>query len=123
MKQLEYVVVRNSEKLEGILNEDEKQIFEKYNDSMHKYTDVSKEQSFCDGFCLGARITMEAILSQSSLCDLHNTRLFSFLLKNNLHKKEPSRSESHSWQQFCFVGEGCVYWCAYAPVSNLFADF
>lgn len=54
-------MVGNAEKLEEILNETEKQVFEKYNDCMYEYAAVSNEQSFCGGFCLGAKITMEAI--------------------------------------------------------------
>ena len=61
MKHLEDLIYRNYLKLEEALDEKEKEIFKKYNDYLTKYVLMNGEESFCDGFCLGARITAEAL--------------------------------------------------------------
>lgn len=61
MKYMEDLIYRNYLKLEEALNEKEKEIFKKYNDYLTKYVIMSNEESFGDGFCLGARIIAEAL--------------------------------------------------------------
>lgn len=61
MKKLESLIQRNFEKLEVNLDEKEKKVFERFNESMNEYVLVCSEQAFCDGFCLGAKIVAEAL--------------------------------------------------------------
>lgn len=61
MKELEILMQRNLEKLEGNLNEKAKELFQKYDDCLNEYILISSEQAFCDGFCLGTKITAEAL--------------------------------------------------------------
>lgn len=61
MRRTEFLTERNFEKLEKMLNEEGKEILEKYNECMKEYIVLISEQAFCDGFCLGTRISAEAI--------------------------------------------------------------
>lgn len=61
MKQLEKLMERNLKKLESHLNENTKEILEKYIDCVNEYMIVTNEQAFCNGFCLGTRILTEAL--------------------------------------------------------------
>ena len=61
IKQLENLMQSNLERLERYLSEPAKEIFGKYNDCIEEYILVSCEQVFCDGFCLGTNIAMEAL--------------------------------------------------------------
>ncbi|MGN1112977.1 MAG: DUF6809 family protein [Acutalibacteraceae bacterium] len=66
MKQLDVLIKRNFEKLAKSLGEKQSEILEKYTDCINEYITIVGEQSFCDGFCLGAKIIAEA-LSDSEL--------------------------------------------------------
>lgn len=61
IRRLENLIQRNREKVEANLAESEKEIFEKYNDCINEYAILLSEQAFCDGFCLGTKITVEAL--------------------------------------------------------------
>ena len=61
IKQLENLLQCNGEKLVEYLSAKGNDIFEKYNDCIKEYISVLSEQSFCDGFCLGTKITAEAL--------------------------------------------------------------
>jgi len=61
IKQLEDLIQRNIEKLKPTFNEETKKIFEKYNDCINEYIILLGEQAFCDGFCLGTKISSEAM--------------------------------------------------------------
>ena len=61
IKKLENLMQRNLEKLEQDIDENSRKIFEKYNDCINQYLIATGEQAFCDGFCLGAKITTEAL--------------------------------------------------------------
>lgn len=61
IKQLEELMQRNLKNLETHLNETTKEILEKYIDCVNEYILVTNEQAFCEGFCLGIRITTEAL--------------------------------------------------------------
>lgn len=63
IKDLEKLIQSNREKLEQNMNETEKEWFEKYSDCIGEYVDKLNEQAFCDGFCLGTKITTEALTS------------------------------------------------------------
>lgn len=67
IKELKILLERNRKHLEQSLNEKEKEIFEKYNDCVTEYIDIFGEQAFCNGFCLGAKITTEALTEQNEI--------------------------------------------------------
>lgn len=45
----------------------QKELFEKYNDCMNEYIAAISEQAFCDGFCVGTKITAEALSAAEEL--------------------------------------------------------
>ena len=47
-------------RLKETLNENEMKILEKYSGLIDEYVFLMSEQAFCDGFCLGLRISAEA---------------------------------------------------------------
>lgn len=59
MKKLRGLIQSNYEKLEESVAD--KSILEKYNDSTAEYVIMTAEQAFSDGFCLGTKITAEAM--------------------------------------------------------------
>ena len=65
--ELKNLLERNRKHLEQNLNEKEKVILEKYNDCATEYIDIFGEQAFCSGFCLGAKITTEALTEQNEI--------------------------------------------------------
>lgn len=67
IKELKILLERNRKHLEQSLNEKEKEIFEKYNDCLKEYIDIFGEQAFCSGFCLGTKITTEALTEQNEM--------------------------------------------------------
>lgn len=67
IKELKILLERNRKHLEQSLNEKEKEIFEKYNDCLKEYVDIFGEQAFCSGFCLGTKITTEALTEQNEM--------------------------------------------------------
>lgn len=67
IKELKILLERNRKHPEQSLNEKEKEIFEKYNDCVTEYIDIFGEQAFCSGFCLGAKITTEALTEQNEI--------------------------------------------------------
>lgn len=65
--ELKNLLERNRKHLEQNLNEKGKVILEKYNDCVTEYIDIFGEQAFCSGFCLGAKITTEALTEQNEI--------------------------------------------------------
>ena len=61
LRYLESLRQRNLEKLCAELNDKQKELFEKYRDAFDEYFIVYSEQSFCDGFCFGAKLVSEAL--------------------------------------------------------------
>lgn len=61
IKKLENLLSRHLNKLENELDEKSKKLFEKYHDCINEYVILISEQTFCDGFCLGTKITTEAL--------------------------------------------------------------
>ena len=61
LRRAEILIKNNFEKLKDTLNEDEIKILENYSGLMDEYLFLLSEQAFCDGFCLGVRISAEAI--------------------------------------------------------------
>ncbi len=62
MKVLEDLMVKCIEKIEKLLSEEQKKIFKTYCDNVNEYVLVATEQAFCDGYCLGTKITTEALV-------------------------------------------------------------
>ena len=61
MRRTGLLIENNYNRLKGKLNEDEKEVFEKHNRLIDEYITLTTEQAFCDGFCLGVRISAEAV--------------------------------------------------------------
>lgn len=61
IKQLETLMEKNLETLEKELSEEQKVYFSRYAGNINEYMLLSCEQAFCDGFCMGAKITAEAL--------------------------------------------------------------
>ena len=61
MKQLEHFMQRNLDALEKVLTEHDKVLFKKYSDCVNEYIVLISEQSFCDGFSIGAKIVTDAL--------------------------------------------------------------
>ena len=62
MKELENLIERCVEKIEKMLNEEQKKILKTYCDNVNEYILIATEQAFCDGYSLGTRITAEALI-------------------------------------------------------------
>lgn len=100
MKRLEDVIVCDFKKLEEILNGIEKQMFEKYNDYMYKYAISSNEQVFCDGFCLGARMTTEAFIGAEKLVQPSQRAIVLIFSRQIAQKKRRSSQRAALCQSF-----------------------
>ncbi len=68
IKKLEHLLNRHLDNIEKTLNEQSKEVFQKYSDCINEYLLVLCEQCFCDGFCIGTKITSEA-LNNAELLD------------------------------------------------------
>lgn len=62
MRELEHLMERNREALKETLNENEKELLQKYSACADDYLFTASEQAFCDGFCLGAKLLAEALI-------------------------------------------------------------
>lgn len=56
------LIERNQEKLSAGLTEAQMETFQKYMDCLDEYLLRMLELAFCDGFCLGSKLVMEALL-------------------------------------------------------------
>ena len=61
LNKLEILIHRNCENLKENFDEKSIEIFEKYNDCINEYIFLIIEGAFCDGFCLGTKIFVEAL--------------------------------------------------------------
>lgn len=59
---MEKLMSDNFSKLKTNINDEQKEILEKYLDCVNDYVLLISEQSFCDGFCLGTKISAEALI-------------------------------------------------------------
>lgn len=59
---MEKLMLDNYKNLKSKLNDEQKEILEKYYDCVSDYGLLISEQSFCDGFCLGTKISAEALI-------------------------------------------------------------
>ena len=60
------LVIRHQEDLQALLNDEEKEIFEKFTDCSNEMHDLSERESFTKGFTLGARIIIEVMANSSN---------------------------------------------------------
>jgi len=58
------LVVRHQEDLLSRLNDEEKEIFEKYADCTSEMHDLTEREAFIKGFALGARIIIEVMTTK-----------------------------------------------------------
>ena len=63
-KELVKYITAHHEKLNSILSDEQKNVFEKFVDCQEEYSFYSDKQIFTYGFCLGARIVFE-VMSKS----------------------------------------------------------
>ncbi len=61
IKHLEQLLQRNSKQLTALFNANQAERWEVLSDCMDEYLSLLCEQAFCDGFCLGAKITAESL--------------------------------------------------------------
>lgn len=61
LKELIQLMRRNREELRRELNEKQMEVLEKYIGNSEEYVYRMTEQSFCDGFCLAAKLITEAL--------------------------------------------------------------
>ena len=61
MRQLECLMERNLKNVEACLSDTGRELLQKYRDCTLEYLALCNEQAFCDGFCLGAKLTAEAL--------------------------------------------------------------
>ena len=64
---IEKLLSDNFSKLKEKLNDEQKETLEKYSDCVNDYVLLISEQSFCDGFCLGTKISAEALVLAEQL--------------------------------------------------------
>lgn len=64
---MEKLMSDNFSKLKTKINDEQKAILEKYLDCVNDYVFLISEQSFCDGFCLGTKISAEALITGERL--------------------------------------------------------
>ena len=67
IRRMEHVIERNKNKIEEMLDDNSKAIFEKYVECINELLFLVSEQAFCDGFCLGTRILSESISGAEQL--------------------------------------------------------
>ena len=67
IEKMEKLMSDNYDKLKVKLNDETKEILEKYFDCVNDYVLLISEQSFCDGFCLGTKISAEALVLAEQL--------------------------------------------------------
>ena len=67
LKQIEHYMGRHLEKLEEILADEERAIFEKYSGCVEEYVTLISEQAFTDGFSMGTKLFAEALSNAESL--------------------------------------------------------
>lgn len=60
-------MISNHEKIRAELNEKQKELLENYEECNNKYLNLTNEQAFCDGFCLGMRIAAEAFIGAEEI--------------------------------------------------------
>jgi len=67
VRQLEKLIGNRQQKTEEILSDEGREMFEKYTEAVNEYISVVQQQSFCDGFALGTKLTAEAMVKAESV--------------------------------------------------------
>lgn len=67
INKMEKLMSDNYDKLRAKLNDETREILEKYAECVSDYGLLISEQSFCDGFCLGTKISAEALIKAETL--------------------------------------------------------
>ena len=60
-KKLQELICRNEEKLKSTMTDEQKELFEKYNDCLREYQTITDCLIFQNSFKLGARIMVEVM--------------------------------------------------------------
>ncbi len=60
LQELSRLMAINAEKMEGMLNAEQRRRLEKYITCIHEYYDLYAEQVFCNGFRLGSKLFAQA---------------------------------------------------------------
>ncbi len=58
------LVIRHQENLNGRLNDEEKEIFEKYSECSNEMHDLTEREAFVKGFTIGARIIIAVLTAE-----------------------------------------------------------
>ncbi len=66
LKEIEIQAYSSFEKLEKLLDAEQLMALEKCFSSFEKCLSETRKSAFCDGYCLGVRMTAEALLSAES---------------------------------------------------------
>ena len=61
LKKLVYLIARNEEGLNSVLQESQKELFEKYKDCVEEYNSKLQENAFYEGLSLGIKIMTLAL--------------------------------------------------------------
>ena len=70
LRKSEKLMFRNREKLEEKLDEKQKELYEKFNDSLDEVNYQNSQESFCVGFSIGLRLATEALLKFEIISNL-----------------------------------------------------
>ena len=70
LRNSEKLMFRNREKLEEKLDEKQKELYEKFNDSLDEVNYQNSQEAFCVGFSIGLRIATEALLKSEIISNL-----------------------------------------------------
>ena len=63
MEHLTVLMDRNREKLEKLLTQHQRELFERFTDCADEFQYLTAVQAFCDGFCLASKLMTEALTS------------------------------------------------------------
>ena len=67
IRHLEMLIEKTREDLENELSDKQKQFFQRYEANVNEYTYLVSEEAFCSGFCVGAKIIVEALQSAENI--------------------------------------------------------
>ena len=65
MKELMGYIARHSEDLEKLLNEEQREIFDKFRECWNEYVSLAEAAIFEYAFKLGARLTLESLIEDN----------------------------------------------------------
>ena len=65
MKELMGYIARHSEDLENLLNDEQREIFDKFRECWNEYVSLAEAAIFEHAFKLGARLTLESLIEDN----------------------------------------------------------